>query len=97
MEGAADSKRMSAAARERVFPEVFHVASAVAIGAASVREIDRLNVLEATALAMRRALDRLPIDPDHVVLGFAGRTITLSTAVSAIGLSPPLNVMSTFS
>ena len=68
VEGAADSKRMSAAARERVFPEVFRVASAVAIGAASVREIDRLNVLEATALAMRRALGRLPIDPDHVVL-----------------------------
>ena len=68
VEGAADSKRMSAAARERVFPEVFRVASAVAIGAASVREIDRLNVLEATALAMRRALGRLPIDPDYVVL-----------------------------
>ena len=68
VEGVADSKRMSAAARERVFPDVLRVASAVAIGAASVREIDRLNVLEATALAMRRALDRLPNDPDHVVL-----------------------------
>ena len=68
VEGAADSKRLSAAVRERVFPEVLSVASAVAIGAASVREIDRLNVLEATALAMRRALERLSITPDHVVL-----------------------------
>ena len=68
VEGAADSKRLSAAVRERVFPEVIHVASAVSVGAASVREIDRLNVLEATALAMRRALNRLPMIPDHVVL-----------------------------
>ena len=68
VEGVADSKRLSAAARERVFPDVLSVASAVGIGAASVREIDRLNVLEATALAMRRALGRLPITPDHVVL-----------------------------
>jgi ribonuclease HII len=68
VEGAADSKRLSAAVRERVFPEVFHVASAVAVGAASVREINRLNVLEATALAMRRALGRLPMIPEHVVL-----------------------------
>jgi len=68
VEGAADSKRLSAAVRERVFPEVVHVASAVAVGAASVREINRLNVLEATALAMRRALGRLPMIPEHVVL-----------------------------
>lgn len=68
VEGVADSKRLSAAVRERVFPEVVHVASAVAVGAASVREINRLNVLEATALAMRRALGRLPMIPEHVVL-----------------------------
>lgn len=68
VEGVADSKRLSAAARKRVFPDVLSVASAVGIGAASVREIDRLNVLEATALAMRRALGCLPITPDHVVL-----------------------------
>jgi len=68
VQGAADSKRLSAAVRERVFPEVVHVASAVAVGAASVREINRLNVLEATALAMRRALGRLSMIPEHVVL-----------------------------
>ena len=68
VQGAADSKRLSAAVRARVFPEVVHVASAVAVGAASVREINRLNVLEATALAMRRALGRLSMIPEHVVL-----------------------------
>ena len=68
VQGAADSKRLSAAVRERVFHEVVNVASAVAVGAASVREINRLNVLEATALAMRRALGRLSMIPEHVVL-----------------------------
>jgi ribonuclease HII len=40
----------------------------VGVGAASVREIDRRNILRATTIAMRRALDRLPEKPDHVVV-----------------------------
>ncbi len=68
VDGAADSKQLSAAVRERVFDEVLRRAAAVAVGAASVREIDRLNILEATALAMRRALDRLAVLPGHVVV-----------------------------
>ncbi len=68
VEGATDSKRLSPVVRERLYKDVLRLADAVAVGAASVREIDRLNVLEATALAMRRALARLPRDPDHIVL-----------------------------
>ncbi|MSR35976.1 MAG: ribonuclease HII [Gemmatimonadetes bacterium] len=68
IEGAADSKRLSAAMRERVFEEILRGAAGVAVGAASVREIDRMNVLKATALAMRRALARLPEPPGHVVV-----------------------------
>jgi ribonuclease HII len=68
IDGADDSKRLSPAARERVYADVLARAAAVAVGAASVREIDRLNVLEATALAMRRALARLPHAPGHVVV-----------------------------
>src|SRR5687768_4266865 len=68
VEGAADSKRLSPALRERLFDEILRSAAAVAVGAASVREIDRINVLEATALAMRRALDRLACAPDHIVV-----------------------------
>jgi ribonuclease HII len=41
---------------------------AVGIGAASVREIDRLNILVCTRLAMSRALTQLPLVPDHVVV-----------------------------
>ena len=43
-------------------------ARAVALGAASVREIDRANILVATAWAMNRALRRLPVKPDHIVV-----------------------------
>jgi ribonuclease HII len=68
IDGAADSKRLAPAVRERVYADVLVRAAAVAVGAASVREIDRLNVLEATALAMRRALARLPLNPQHVVV-----------------------------
>ena len=68
VEGAADSKRLTPARRERVYADVLARAAAVAVGSASVREIDRINVLEATALAMRRALERLPQAPEHVVV-----------------------------
>ena len=68
IEGARDSKQMSAALRERVFGEIVSGAACVSVGAASVREIDRLNILEATALAMRRALDRLSVPIEHVVV-----------------------------
>jgi ribonuclease HII len=57
--GVADSKQLDAAARERLAPAIRGAAVAVALGAASVREIERLNIAGATALAMRRALARL--------------------------------------
>ena len=68
VDGAADSKQLSPSLRESVYADVIRLAAAVSIGAASVREIDRINVLEATALAMRRALARLPRVPEHVVV-----------------------------
>ena len=68
VEGAADSKQLSAAVREHVFVDVLRIAVAVGVGAASVREIDRMNILQATGLAMRRALAHLSVVPDHVVV-----------------------------
>lgn len=68
IEGADDSKRLSAATREELFVCIMRTARCVGIGAASVREIDRRNILRATTVAMRRALDRLEIVPDHVVV-----------------------------
>ena len=57
--GARDSKTLSAAQREALAPEIRRRALAVGVGAASVAEIDRLNIYHATHLAMRRAIARL--------------------------------------
>lgn len=66
--GLRDSKAMPAAERERLGREVRTVALAFGVGAASVREIDRLNIRAATALAMRRALTRLGVPPQYVLV-----------------------------
>jgi len=61
--GLRDSKQMTARQRDRVAGVIRDIASAWAVGAASPREIDRLNILGATALAMRRALSLLSEAP----------------------------------
>ena len=66
--GLNDSKVLSAAQRERFVPKIRERAFAVAIGAASVREIDRLNIRRASILAMERALDRLGFAPAYVLI-----------------------------
>ena len=65
--GVRDSKTLSAQQRERLAPLIRRQAVAVAIGAASVAEIDRLNIYHATHLAMRRAIARLG-PHDHVLV-----------------------------
>ena len=74
--GVDDSKRLTAAARVRLAKKIQERAIAVGIGAASVREIDRFNIYHATVLAMRRALGRLSVTPNHVLVdGKAIRTL----------------------
>ena len=68
VEGADDSKQLSRSVREEVFQRIVETATCVGVGAASVREIDRRNILRATTVAMQRALDRLQAQPDHVVV-----------------------------
>jgi ribonuclease HII len=65
--GVRDSKTLSAAQRERLAPMIRRRAVAVGIGAASVTEIDRLNIYHATHLAMRRAIARVG-GHDHVLV-----------------------------
>ncbi len=65
--GVRDSKTLSAAQRERLAPVIRRRAEAVGIGAASVREVDRLNIYHATHLAMRRAIARVG-GHDHVIV-----------------------------
>ncbi|NNM34366.1 MAG: ribonuclease HII [Gemmatimonadetes bacterium] len=66
--GATDSKALTAEEREELAAEIYVRAASVSLGAASVREIDRINILRATARAMDRALARLPESPEHVVV-----------------------------
>jgi ribonuclease HII len=66
--GLRDSKLLPPRRRARLAGVVRARALAVGIGAASVREIDRLNIRRASILAMRRALDRLGVAPDLVLV-----------------------------
>jgi ribonuclease HII len=68
VKGAVDSKLLSPAQRQAIAARVRERALAVGIGAASAREIERLNVRRATGLAMKRALERLPFVPDCVLI-----------------------------
>ncbi|MEX1050268.1 MAG: ribonuclease HII [Gemmatimonadales bacterium] len=68
IEGLNDSKVMTATVRDTVAVSIQAIAVAWAVGAASVHEIDRLNIRRATALAMRRALARLRMTPDYVLV-----------------------------
>jgi ribonuclease HII len=74
--GVDDSKRLTHAQRVRLAAKIRERAVAFALGAASVREIERINIYQASALAMQRALGRLRVTPDHVVIdGRAMRTL----------------------
>ncbi|MFA5122561.1 ribonuclease HII [Zavarzinia sp.] len=65
--GITDSKKLSAQARDRLF-EAIVATVPFGIGEASVEEIDRLNILRATFLAMRRAVEALPVMPGHALV-----------------------------
>ncbi|MBI4502743.1 MAG: ribonuclease HII [Gemmatimonadetes bacterium] len=66
--GLRDSKLLTAIQRAKLVVEIRSKALAFAVGAASVREIERINIRCASALAMRRALERLPIRPDYLLI-----------------------------
>lgn len=62
----ADSKLLSEKKREHLYPEIIKRALSYGIGQASVDEIDSMNILQATLLAMRRAVAQLTVTPDQV-------------------------------
>lgn len=61
--GLADSKKLTAARREKLFDEIRAKALCFCIAEASVEEIDRINILQATMLAMQRAVHGLRLKP----------------------------------
>jgi len=76
--GVDDSKRLTHDQRVRLARKIRERAVSFALGAASVREIDTINIYQASVLAMRRALGRLTVTPNHVVIdGKAMRTLPI--------------------
>jgi ribonuclease HII len=81
--GLNDSKKLTAKRREALFDEIRARALCCAIAEATVQEIDQLNILQATLLAMRRAVEALRLPP-KLVLVDGNRLPTLSMRAEAI-------------
>lgn len=68
IEGLNDSKKLSEKKRLALFPEIKEKALAWSVGRCSPAEIDELNILHATMLAMQRAVEGLKVTPDYVLI-----------------------------
>lgn len=78
--GVDDSKQLSVSERDRLYAVILERAVLVGVGSATAEEIDQINILEATKLAMRRALAELSPAPDYVLID----------AVSLTGVAMPV-------
>lgn len=89
--GLTDSKKLSDKRRRELFPEIQRQAIAYGIGFASEKEIDEINILQATFLAMERALAQLPITPELALIdgnrerdfGLPAKTVIKGDSLSA--------------
>jgi ribonuclease HII len=68
VDGVDDSKKLDAPTRERLAVDIRAKASGVAVGIATVEEIDRINIYRASLLAMQRAVEGLPRTPQHLLV-----------------------------
>lgn len=64
--GLNDSKKLSEKRRDQLFDEIQARALSFCIARASIAEIDQINILQASLLAMKRAVEGLPVQPEHV-------------------------------
>lgn len=83
IKGLADSKKLTALRREQLYDEIQAKALCCSIALATVEEIDRLNILQATMLAMKRAVEGLRLKP-HKVLVDGNRLPCLNILAEAI-------------
>jgi len=80
--GVNDSKKLSTKKRALYYEQILAVAISVGIGSASVAEIDELNILQATKLAMNRAVDHLNPAPDYLLIDY----LTLDRNLPQMGI-----------
>ena len=66
--GLNDSKKLTDKKRRELFPIIQEKAIAYGIGLADEKEIDEINILQATFLAMERAVSQLPVRPEHILI-----------------------------
>ncbi len=86
VEGADDSKKLTAAQREELFVLIIERAICARLGAASPREIDRINILRATGLAMQRAVAKLHPAADHLLVdGLPMRELGFERQTAVVG------------
>ena len=83
IEGINDSKKLSEKKREQLYDEIIEKAEAYCIATATPAEIDELNILNATMLAMTRAFDGLTVKPDIVFID-GNKTPNLSVKAESI-------------
>lgn len=83
VEGVTDSKKLTERRRERLEIEIQQYALAWAIGRAEVEEIDEINILQASLLAMKRAVEGLQLIPSHVQVD-GNKTPLINLPVEAI-------------
>lgn len=84
IEGLTDSKKLSEKKREALFPIIMEKALAIGIGEASPAEIDEINILWASMLAMERAVANLKIEPNMVLVD--GNRIPKNLGIPAISV-----------
>jgi ribonuclease HII len=91
--GLTDSKKLSEKQRNRFYPQIRAQARAVGVGVASAAEIDQINILQATLLAMRRAVSRLSLTPaDLLIAGLTPLPLDISPQTLKKGDSRSLSI-----
>ena len=91
--GLDDSKKLTPAKRDKLFDIILSGALAAGIGIASAAEIDEINILEATLLAMRRAVSALTLRPGYLLVDgnvFRGFDIDGKCLISGDAISPSI-------
>ena len=97
-EGLNDSKKLSEKKREALYDEICRTALAYGIASASVEEIEEYNILQATFLAMRRAVEMLSVTPELLLIDGnrtpSGLTVPSRTLVKGDALSASVGAAS---